>query len=87
MGLGHSHGPHHHDPDREDSGAGIRAVKISLVILGLTAAVQLVIVVVSGSVALLADSVHNVSDALTAVPLPDWTAGYLDLLLSAYECR
>src|SRR6478609_1046046 len=72
MGLGHSHGPHHHDPDREDSGAGIRAVKISLVILGLTAAIQLLIVAVSGSVALLADTVHNVSDALTAVPL--WIA-------------
>src|SRR4029079_15248061 len=72
MGLAHRHDHHHHDPDREDSSEGIRAVRISLVILGLTAAVQLVIVAVSGSVALLADSVHNVSDALTAVPL--WIA-------------
>jgi cation diffusion facilitator family transporter len=72
MGLGHRHDHHHHDLDREDSSQGIRAVKISLVILGLTAAIQLVIVAVSGSVALLADSVHNVSDALTAVPL--WIA-------------
>ena len=72
MGLGHSHDHHHHDLDREDSSEGIRAVKISLVVLGLTAAIQLLIVAVSGSVALLADTVHNVSDALTAVPL--WIA-------------
>ena len=72
MGLGHRHDHHHHDLDREDSSEGIRAVKISLVVLGLTAAIQLLIVAVSGSVALLADTVHNVSDALTAVPL--WIA-------------
>jgi cation diffusion facilitator family transporter len=42
---------------------------VSLVVLGATAAFQVVIVVVSGSVALLADSVHNVGDALTAFPL------------------
>ena len=41
MGLGHSHDHHHHDLDREDSSEGIRAVKISLVVLGLTAAIQL----------------------------------------------
>ena len=51
---------------------GIRAVKISLVVLGVTALLQLLVVAVSGSVALLADSVHNVADALTAVPL--WIA-------------
>jgi cation diffusion facilitator family transporter len=55
-----------------DSAAGIRAVKISLIVLGITAAAQLVIVTVSGSVALFADTVHNFSDALTAVPL--WIA-------------
>jgi cation diffusion facilitator family transporter len=51
---------------------GIRAVKISLVALGVTAALQLGVVAISGSVALLADTIHNFSDALTAVPL--WIA-------------
>lgn len=70
--------PHSHDPadsiddTLEGSIHGIRAVKVSLVGLGLTAALQLVIVAVSGSVALLADTVHNFSDALTAIPL--WIA-------------
>jgi cation diffusion facilitator family transporter len=79
MGRQHHHFvPHSHDhADRvdtalRDSEHGIRAVKISLVVLGLTAIAQLVIVVVSGSVALFADTVHNFSDALTAVPL--WIA-------------
>ena len=84
----HSHGgwgavrglfaPHSHDAADsldsalESSAAGIRAVKISLLVLGLTTVVQIAIVVVSGSVALAADTIHNVSDALTAVPL--WIA-------------
>src|SRR5688572_4125899 len=51
------------------SDRGIRAVKISLVALLLTAAFQTVIVIISGSVALLADTIHNFSDALTAIPL------------------
>ena len=56
-----------------DSGAaGIRATKVSLVGLGVTAAFQAVIVVFSGSVALLSDTLRNVTDALTAVPL--WIA-------------
>ena len=82
-GHGHSHdgaGGHGHSHDYvdrvddalTDSAAGIRAVKISLIALAATAIVQLVIVVLSGSVALLADTVHNISDALTAVPL--WIA-------------
>jgi cation diffusion facilitator family transporter len=50
----------------------VRAVKISLVALLVTACLQLVVVAASGSVALLADTVHNFSDALTAVPL--WIA-------------
>jgi cation diffusion facilitator family transporter len=50
----------------------MRAVKISLIGLGATAAVQVVIAVVSGSIALAADTIHNFSDALTAVPL--WIA-------------
>ncbi|OMC52130.1 hypothetical protein A5745_02255 [Mycobacterium sp. IS-2888] len=69
----HSHGAADSIDDAlESSVAGIRAVKISLVVLGLTATAQLAIVMVSGSVALAADTVHNFSDALTAVPL--WMA-------------
>jgi cation diffusion facilitator family transporter len=70
--------PHSHDSaDSVDSALqgsrqGIRAVKISLVVLGVTALLQLLVVVISGSVALLADTVHNLADALTAVPL--WIA-------------
>jgi cation diffusion facilitator family transporter len=47
----------------------MRTLKRSLVILGVTAALQLVVVILSGSIALLADTIHNVGDALTAVPL------------------
>jgi cation diffusion facilitator family transporter len=77
MGLSHHHAHSHDHADRlddapQDSAAGIRAVKISLVVLGATAVAQLAIVVLSGSVALFADTVHNFSDALTAVPL--WIA-------------
>jgi cation diffusion facilitator family transporter len=63
----HSHGLV--DPSVKRSRAGLRAVAISLVVLGLTAVIQAVIFVLSGSVALLADLIHNVGDALTAVPL------------------
>jgi cation diffusion facilitator family transporter len=51
---------------------GIRALKVSLAALLVTASLQLVVVAVTGSVALFADTVHNFSDALTAVPL--WLA-------------
>ncbi|MGB5150874.1 MAG: cation diffusion facilitator family transporter [Mycobacterium sp.] len=70
--------PHSHDASDsiddalESSAAGIRAVKISLLALGATAIAQVVIVAISGSVALLADTIHNFSDALTAIPL--WIA-------------
>lgn len=70
--------PHSHDAADsidaalESSAQGIRAVKISLLGLGATSLFQLIIFLASGSVALLADTVHNVSDALTAVPL--WIA-------------
>lgn len=70
--------PHSHDAADslddalESSAAGIRAVKVSLLVLGATALFQLVIVWRSGSVALAADTVHNFSDALTAIPL--WVA-------------
>ena len=73
-GRGHGHGHTHGtvDPGLLASAQGISAVKWSLLILGATAVVQIAIVVLSGSVALLADAVHNVGDALTAVPL--WAA-------------
>jgi cation diffusion facilitator family transporter len=84
-GHGHSGGlvrnlfaPHSHDAaDSIDdaltgSTEGIRAVRISLVALGVTALLQVLVVAVSGSVALLADTIHNLSDALTAIPL--WIA-------------
>jgi cation diffusion facilitator family transporter len=48
---------------------GVKAVSISLAVLGLAAGAQLAIFVLSGSVALLADLIHNFGDALTAIPL------------------
>jgi cation diffusion facilitator family transporter len=51
------------------SRAGVRTVAISLAVLGLTAAAQVAIFALCGSVALLADLIHNFGDALTAVPL------------------
>jgi cation diffusion facilitator family transporter len=53
----------------EASAAGIRALWISLAVLGATALLQAAVVAVSGSVALLGDTLHNAADALTAVPL------------------
>jgi len=47
----------------------MRALFVSLAVLGLTAAIQAVVAVISGSVALLGDTLHNVADALTALPL------------------
>ena len=70
--------PHSHDaaasidPALEGSTEGIRALKVSLVVLLVTAIAQFAVVLVSGSAALLADTVHNAADALTAVPL--WVA-------------
>jgi cation diffusion facilitator family transporter len=66
-GHGHSHGLV--DPSIVRSRAGIRAVALSLGVLGLTAGIQAVIFVLTNSVALLADLIHNFGDALTAVPL------------------
>jgi len=70
QGHGHTHGTV--DPALLSTAQGISAVKWSLVILAITAAVQVTVVLLTGSVALLADTVHNVGDALTAVPL--WIA-------------
>ncbi len=67
--------PHSHDAADsldtalESSRRGIRAVKISFVALLITSLLQVVVIVMSGSVALLADTIHNFSDALTAIPL------------------
>lgn len=63
----HSHGLL--DRSIARSRAGVRAVAVSLAALGAAAVVQVVIFVLSGSVALLADLIHNFGDALTAVPL------------------
>ena len=87
-GHDHAHGflarlkgffaPHSHDSsDKVDdaleaSDRGIRALKVSLLVLGATALAQGFVVVLTGSVALLGDTLHNVADALTALPL--WLA-------------
>jgi cation diffusion facilitator family transporter len=76
--VAHLFGLHQHDHTRafdgvlESSARGIWALKISLLALLATAIFQVVIVAISGSVALLADTIHNFSDALTAIPL--WIA-------------
>jgi len=66
-GHGHSHGLV--DDSIKRSREGVRAVAIVLLVLGLTAAVQAAVYVASGSVALLADLIHNFGDAATAFPL------------------
>ncbi|HEY1479074.1 MAG TPA: cation diffusion facilitator family transporter [Gaiellales bacterium] len=70
----HDHGGHGHSHGLVDrsivrSREGIRAVAISLAVLAIAAAIQTAIFVASGSVALLADLIHNFGDALTAIPL------------------
>jgi cation diffusion facilitator family transporter len=66
--FAHSH--HHHNVSSAAlTDAGIRALKVSLVILGATAAAQALVVWLTGSVALLADTVHNFSDAFVSLPL------------------
>lgn len=71
-GYGHSHNL----PGRQDAiynnELGIKTIKLSLVILGITTLLQAVIYYFSGSVALLADTVHNLGDALNSIPL--WIA-------------
>ncbi|MEV0979020.1 cation diffusion facilitator family transporter [Streptomyces sp. NPDC049915] len=73
--LAHLLTPHSHesadkvDAALESSARGMRALWVSLAVLGVTALAQALVVAVSGSVALLGDTVHNAADALTAVPL------------------
>jgi len=74
QGHAHDHGEHGHTHGLVDrsiirSHAGIRAVLLSLAILGVTALAQTAIFVATGSVALLADLVHNFGDAATAIPV------------------
>jgi len=64
---GHSHGLIHHSIKR--SREGLKAVGLSLAILGATALAQVAIFVATGSIALLADLIHNFGDAATAIPL------------------
>jgi Co/Zn/Cd efflux system component len=75
---GHAHGHGHHDGGHSHglihdsikrSRDGVRAVLVSLGVLGLAAVAQTAVYALSGSVALLADLIHNFGDALTAVPL------------------
>ena len=66
-GHGHSHGLV--DPSIKRSREGLRAVALALAVLSLTAALQVVVFIASGSVALLADLIHNIGDAATAIPL------------------
>jgi cation diffusion facilitator family transporter len=73
--LKHLITPHSHDTAvafdsaLEASDRGMRALFLSLSVLGVTAAIQAVVAALSGSVALLGDTLHNVADALTALPL------------------
>ena len=75
--TGHQHEhnePHSHthgvvDPSIASSTLGLWALKWSFVGLMVTAVIQVVVVVLSGSVGLLADTIHNFADAATAIPL------------------
>ena len=71
-GHDHSHGSIVIDQALEDSRQGVRALQVSLAGLAVTAVLQVIVAVISGSVALLGDSLHNIADALTALPL--WLA-------------
>src|SRR3982751_941769 len=66
-GHGHSHGLV--DDSIKRSREGLRAVGLALLVLGLTAGAQLLVYIASGSIALLADLIHNAGDAATAIPL------------------
>ena len=71
-GKGHGHTHRSIDPTIATTTKGIWAIKWSFVVLAITSVLQLVVVMISGSVALLADTIHNVGDAVTAIPL--WIA-------------
>ena len=69
-GHPHEHGHYGlvHDSIKR-SREGVRAVSLSLAVLGVAAVAQTIVFIASGSIALLADLIHNFGDALTAVPL------------------
>ncbi|WP_420716512.1 cation diffusion facilitator family transporter [Streptomyces sp. H27-H1] len=73
--VGHAFAPHSHeaadkvDSAMESSAEGMRTLWISLGVLGVTTVLQALVFLLSGSVALLGDTIHNGADALTAVPL------------------
>jgi len=71
FGHGHDHGALSMAADRAvlDNDLGIRTVWLALLSLGITTALQVAIYLASGSVALLADTVHNLGDALNSIPL------------------
>jgi cation diffusion facilitator family transporter len=69
MGLGHGHGHGHGHGTLDTSSQGLRTLWISFGVLLVTACAQAVLVTVTGSVALLGDTLHNAADALTAIPL------------------
>lgn len=73
-GHGHDHGPHGHshgviDATIASTARGIWAIKWSFAMLVVTGLMQVAVVALSGSVALLADTIHNFADATTALPL------------------
>src|SRR6266403_411502 len=77
-GAGHHHGQEHHghghthgvvDPSIASTTRGLWALKWSFIGLMITALLQVLVVVLSNSVALLADTIHNFADAATAIPL------------------
>jgi cation diffusion facilitator family transporter len=70
--FGHSHGAPATDGALESSDRGIRALRVSVAAILAAATFQLIIVLASGSTALLTDTLHNFSDAVTAIPL--WVA-------------
>jgi len=82
-GREYAHGAHGHthgavDPTIYTTARGIWAIKWSFVGLSITAIFQIIVVLFSGSVALLADTIHNFGDAATAIPL--WIAFALERL-------
>jgi cation diffusion facilitator family transporter len=68
-GHGHAHAHGLVDPSIKRSRQGIRAVSLALLVLAVTAAAQALVFALAGSVALLADLIHNAGDAATAIPL------------------
>ena len=69
IGHSHDHGELAADKAFTDNKLGIRVVWLALLSLGITSVLQIIIVILSGSVALFADTVHNVGDGLNSVPL------------------